>query len=145
MGGIKVDADTQVSTIAGLYAAGEAAGGLHGANRLGGNSLSDLLVFGRRAGQYAAEYALGLGAEPRTSADEIEAAGRRMLAPFDGTGGENPYAIHADLEDAMQRLAGIIRVEPELLQALEEIEAFKRRLANISVEGNRQYNPGRHL
>src|ERR671930_122550 len=102
MGGVRVEADTAAASVPGLFAAGEVAAGLHGANRLGGNSLSDLLVFGRRAGQYAAEYAKALEGKLTVDADEVECAAREMLAPFDCTGGENPYAIHADLQDCMQ-------------------------------------------
>src|SRR5439155_25998091 len=121
MGGVRVDADTTASTVPGLFAAGEVAAGLHGANRLGGNSLSDLLVFGRRAGLYAAGYAREQQEAARVDSSAVEAAAGELLAPFEGNGGENPYAIHADLEDCMQELVGIIRTESELKQALEEI------------------------
>ncbi|MBI4493597.1 MAG: fumarate reductase/succinate dehydrogenase flavoprotein subunit, partial [Chloroflexi bacterium] len=145
MGGVRVDADKAASTVPGIFAAGEVAAGLHGGNRLGGNSLSDLVVFGRRAGLYAAEYARSLRGAPTVDAGQVEAAAREMVAPFEGTGGENPYAIHADLQECMQNLVGIIRTESELQQAIEQIAALKRRLAQVSVEGNRQYNPGWHL
>ena len=122
MGGVRVEADTTATTVPGLFAAGEVAAGLHGANRLGGNSLSDLVVFGRRAGLYAAEYARGRGQPPgRRRRRRSRQPPRAMLAPFDGDGGENPYAIHADLEDCMQNLVGIIRTESELVQALDEL------------------------
>ena len=145
MGGLRVDAETTATTVPGLFAAGEVAAGLHGANRLGGNSLSDLLVFGRRAGLYAAEYARSHATSPSIDPGEVEAGARAMLAPFDGDGGENPYAIHADLEDCMHNLVGIIRTESELGRALDELSGLKQRLARVSVQGNRQYNPGWHL
>jgi succinate dehydrogenase / fumarate reductase flavoprotein subunit len=145
MGGVRVDAYTASTAVPGLFAAGEVAAGLHGANRLGGNSLSDLLVFGRRAGLYAAEYAKGLTGSPTVDAQQVECAAGEMLAPFEGTGGENPYAIHAELQECMQDLVGIIRTESELQRALEQIARLKQRLARASVAGNRQYNPGWHL
>jgi succinate dehydrogenase / fumarate reductase flavoprotein subunit len=145
MGGVRVDADTTASTVPGLYAAGEVAAGLHGANRLGGNSLSDLLVFGRRAGLYAAEYAKSFHGSVSINADQVEQYARELLAPFESKGAENPYAIHAELQDCMQNLVGIIRVESELKQALDKIQELKQRARNVRVEGNRQYNPGWHL
>jgi len=148
MGGLRVEAETTATTVPGLFAAGEVAAGLHGANRLGGNSLSDLVVFGRRAGLYAAECARAHTGPVHLNLDEIEAAARELLAPFAGPDGgesENPYAIHADLEDKMQALVGIIRLEAELYQALDEIAQFRWRLARVHVQGNRQYNPGWHL
>jgi succinate dehydrogenase / fumarate reductase flavoprotein subunit len=145
MGGVRVEADSAATTVPGLFAAGEVAAGLHGANRLGGNSLSDLLVFGRRAGLYAAEYAGRHQGSPTVDAGEVESVAAASLAPFEGDGGENPYAIHADLEDCMQNLVGIIRTESELQQALDEIAGFWERLGRVSVAGNRQYNPGWHL
>jgi succinate dehydrogenase / fumarate reductase flavoprotein subunit len=145
MGGVRVDADTTATTVPGLFAAGEVAAGLHGANRLGGNSLSDLVVFGRRAGLYAAEYAKNFTGSLTVNMDEVEAIAQQLVAPFDGKGGENPYAIHADLQDCMQTLVGIIRTEKELKQALDKLATFKQRLTKVSVEGNRQYNPGWHL
>jgi succinate dehydrogenase / fumarate reductase flavoprotein subunit len=144
MGGIRVDAETAQTSIPGLFAAGEAAAGLHGANRLGGNSLSDLLVFGRRAGLGAAEYAKR-SAALTVDASQIEEAERQMLAPFERSDGESPYAIHDDLQAAMQSLVGIFRNEGDLLQALEEIEKLKERAANMRVEGSRLFNPGWHL
>ncbi|MBI2087730.1 MAG: fumarate reductase/succinate dehydrogenase flavoprotein subunit [Deltaproteobacteria bacterium] len=145
MGGVRVDADTTATTVPGLFAAGEVAAGLHGANRLGGNSLSDLVVFGRRAGLYAAEYAKNFTGSLTVNMDEVEATAQQLVAPFDGKGGENPYAIHADLQDCMQTQVGIIRTEKELKQALDKLATFKQRLTQVSVEGNRQYNPGWHL
>jgi succinate dehydrogenase / fumarate reductase, flavoprotein subunit len=145
MGGVRVDADTTATTVPGLFAAGEVAAGLHGANRLGGNSLSDLLVFGRRAGQYAAEYAKALEGGLTVDLGQVEEVATALLAPFNGNGGENPYSIHADLQNCMQDLVGIIRTEKELRQALDDIQQLKRRLTKVSVEGHRQYNPGWHL
>jgi succinate dehydrogenase / fumarate reductase flavoprotein subunit len=146
MGGIRVDPDTQAATVPGLFAAGEAAGGMHGANRLGGNSLSDLLVFGLRAGHYAAEHAASVGAEPVVDPAQVEAAEREALAPFERAGkGENPYTVQQELQDTMQDLVGIIRTEGELKSALERIAALKERAARVGVEGHRQYNPGWHL
>ncbi|MGH8990899.1 MAG: FAD-binding protein, partial [Acidimicrobiia bacterium] len=145
MGGVRVDADTTASTVPGLFAAGECAGGLHGSNRLGGNSLSDLVVFGRRAGLYAAEYAKSEAGTPRVDAGQVEEAARVALAPFDGAGGENPYSIHADLQQTMQDLVGIIRTGDELEKALVELEALRERTERMTVTGNRQFNPGWHL
>ena len=145
MGGVRVDADTQAAAVPGLYAAGEAAGGMHGANRLGGNSLSDLLVFGRRAGLYAAEHALGMEGMPRIDEAELEEYASRALAPFAGERGENPYAVHQELQETMQDLVGIIRTEGELKAALEKLAVLKERARRVHVQGNRQYNPGWHL
>jgi succinate dehydrogenase / fumarate reductase flavoprotein subunit len=145
MGGVRVEAETAATRVPGLYAAGEVAGGLHGANRLGGNSLSDLVVFGRRAGMAAAEYAKGVKAAAALDAAQVDAAVRSLLSPFDGKGSENPYAIHADLQECMQALVGIIRTEGELRKALEEIAVFKQRLGRVRVEGGRAFNPGWHL
>jgi len=144
MGGIRVDAETAASTLPGLYAAGEAAAGLHGANRLGGNSLSDLLVFGRRAGMAAADYAKKAAA-PSIGDKQVAEAEREMLAPFERTAGESPYTVHADLQATMQKLVGIFRVESDLKQALVELEKLKARAANVRVEGSRMFNPGWHL
>ncbi len=142
MGGVRVDAETQASTVPGLYAAGEVAGGLHGANRLGGNSLSDLLVFGRRAGQYAAEYAAGV-AMPRVIDDgRLEDLARQALHPFESAGTENPYVIQQDLQECMHALVGIIRTADELTKALEELAVLRERAARVKVEGHRQFNPG---
>jgi succinate dehydrogenase / fumarate reductase, flavoprotein subunit len=149
MGGVEVDADTEQSLVEGLYAAGEVAGGMHGSNRLGGNSLSDLLVFGRRAGHNAAYHAQKLsGSRPKLRDDEVKAAAEAALAPFanqDDESGENPYTIQKDLQDVMQRLVGIIRKESELQESLVEIERLKDRAKHLRVEGHRQYNPGWHL
>jgi succinate dehydrogenase / fumarate reductase flavoprotein subunit len=145
MGGVRVNADTTASTVPGLFAAGEVAAGLHGANRLGGNSLSDLLVFGRRAGLYAAEYAKSLKDSLAINNDQLEPIAHDMLAPFENQGSENPYTIHSDLQQCMQDLVGIIRVESELKQALEIIQQLKKRSKNVKVEGNRQFNTGWHL
>ncbi len=146
MGGVEVDADTEESLVHGLYAAGEVAGGMHGSNRLGGNSLSDLLVFGRRAGHNAAYHSYrGRDDKPKVSDEQVKAAQQTALAPFMHEGGENPYTIQKDLQDVMQRLVGIIRTRSELAESLGEIEKLKQRAKNLSVEGNRQYNPGWHL
>jgi len=144
MGGIRVDGDTQMSNVPGLFAAGEAAAGLHGANRLGGNSLSDLLVFGKRAGQFAAEFARQNGAAAVDEA-QAQAAATRSLAPFEhGAAGENPYQIQYDLQDSMQDLVGIVRLEGEMQQALGVIEQLRVRAARAGIAGHRQYNNGWH-
>ncbi|MDQ6635888.1 MAG: fumarate reductase/succinate dehydrogenase flavoprotein subunit [Gemmatimonadota bacterium] len=144
MGGIRVDGDTQMSTVQGLYACGECAAGLHGANRLGGNSLSDLLVFGKRAGEHAATYAR----EQRpvsVNAGEVEEAASRALAPFSRHGGtEGPYQVQESLQTTMQNQVGIVRAEPEMQQALAELESLNRRAERVSVPGNREFNPGWH-
>jgi succinate dehydrogenase / fumarate reductase flavoprotein subunit len=146
MGGVEVDPDSASSVLPGLYAAGEVAGGMHGSNRLGGNSLSDLLVFGRRAGEYAAEYAKGLGASrPAVSDADVEAAEAYALRPFSMEGGENPYAVQQELQAVMQDLVGIIRTESELKSALEKVADLRAKIDRLSVEGHRQYNPGWHL
>jgi succinate dehydrogenase / fumarate reductase flavoprotein subunit len=145
MGGVEVDPDTQAAIVPGLYAAGEVAGGMHGSNRLGGNSLSDLLVFGRRAGQAAAERAFARGRRPELPLDALADAAREALAPFEREGGENPYAVQHDLQQTMHDLVGIIRTEAEVKQALDRIAVLDQRVAALSVEGNRQYNPGWHL
>jgi succinate dehydrogenase / fumarate reductase flavoprotein subunit len=144
MGGIKVEAETAASSLPGLFAAGEAAAGLHGANRLGGNSLSDLLVFGRRAGLGAAAYA---AKAPAAAIDDqqIAEAESDMLAPFDRGEGENPYSVHRDLQEVMQNLVGIFRVEEDMTKAMGELENLKARAARIRVEGSRLFNPGWHL
>jgi succinate dehydrogenase / fumarate reductase flavoprotein subunit len=144
MGGIRVDAETAKSSVAGLFAAGEAAAGLHGANRLGGNSLSDLLVFGRRAGLAAAEHANKISATAIDSV-QIEEAAREMLAPFEHKDGESPYTIHRDLQETMQNLVGIFRDKEDLIRALEQLEKLKERAGRLSVEGSRLFNPGWHL
>ncbi|HYO31702.1 MAG TPA: fumarate reductase/succinate dehydrogenase flavoprotein subunit [Nocardioidaceae bacterium] len=146
MGGVEVDPDSGMSLVEGLYAAGEVAGGMHGSNRLGGNSLSDLLVFGRRAGLNAAYHAQRTrSSRPQVSDDQIKAAAEHALAPFAVQGGENPYTIQQDLQQLMQRLVGIIRTADELTQSLAEIKALKQRATALSVEGHRQYNPGWHI
>ena len=144
MGGIRVDAETGQSSVKGLFAAGEAAGGLHGANRLGGNSLSDLIVFGRRAGLAAAEHAKKTAA-PSLDNAQIDEAERQVLAPFDRAEGESPYTIHQDLQDMMQRLVGIFRTDADLRQALVELEKLRERAKKMRVEGSRLFNPGWHL
>jgi succinate dehydrogenase / fumarate reductase flavoprotein subunit len=146
MGGVEVDPDSQMSKLPGLFAAGEVAGGMHGANRLGGNSLSDLLVFGKRAGDHAASYSTQMGAaRPKIAEADIEAASSEALAPFDTDGGENPYAMQQELQSVMQDLVGIIRNETELVAAIHTIGELGNRVAKVSVEGHRQYNPGWHL
>jgi succinate dehydrogenase / fumarate reductase flavoprotein subunit len=143
MGGIRVDADTQMSTVPGLFAAGECGAGLHGANRLGGNSLSDLLVFGMRAGKYATEYA-GRQSTPRADAQQADAIVQAALAPFERSGGENPYQVEHDLQAMMQELVGIVRREEEMRRALDALKTLKERAAKVSVTGTREYNPGWH-
>ncbi len=143
MGGVRVDADTQMSTVPGLFAAGECAAGLHGANRLGGNSLSDLLVFGNRAGVHAARFATehGNGTIDNT---QVEEAGRATLAPFEHAGGEGPYQIQYALQDMMQDQVGIVRTEEDIQRALDGIQKLRDRAQRVSVNGNREYNPGWH-
>ena len=145
MGGVRVDADSTQATVAGLFAAGEVAGGMHGSNRLGGNSLSDLLVFGRRAGLHAALYAKNLGGTATIDRAEVESVARAALEPFSRSGGENPYAIQAELQETMHTLVGIIRTEAEMRQALAKIETLKERARKVRVEGGRVYNPGWHI
>jgi succinate dehydrogenase / fumarate reductase flavoprotein subunit len=146
MGGIRVDGDSQMSNVPGLFAAGEAAAGLHGANRLGGNSLSDLVVFGRRAGRYAAEFAKADKANGTTVDNEqLQAIAKTALKSFDrGASGENPYQIQYDLQEAMQDLVGIVRTETEMQQALIKIEALHARAEQVGITGHRQYNNGWH-
>jgi succinate dehydrogenase / fumarate reductase flavoprotein subunit len=143
MGGIRVDGDTQMTDVPGLFAAGECAAGLHGANRLGGNSLSDLLVFGKRAGEYAAQFAKAntLGA---VNQEQVVATESRALEPFAREGAENPYAVQHTLQDTMQDLVGIVRQENEMLQALYQIEQLKQRAERAVVTGHREYNNGWH-
>ena len=144
MGGIRVDADSQMSTIPGLFAAGECASGINGANRLGGNSLSDLIVFGKRAGEYAATWAKE-HPMPKVSDALAEAAMKTSLAPFDrGDSGENPYKVQADLQETMQALVGIVRIENEMREALMRIADFKERAARVGVSGHREYHAGWH-
>ena len=146
MGGVEVDPDTAAATVPGLFAAGECSGGMHGSNRLGGNSLSDLLVFGRRAGMGASTYIDALGASrPAVTDRDVEEARREAELPFAGSGGENPYTIHADLQETMNELVGIIRTKEEVEQALAKLEALKARAAKMSVQGDKVFNPGWHL
>ncbi|WP_340537413.1 fumarate reductase/succinate dehydrogenase flavoprotein subunit [Nocardioides sp. GXZ039] len=146
MGGIEVDPDTQESQVTGLYAVGECSGGMHGSNRLGGNSLGDLLVFGKRAGEFASAYAASLGTRrPAVAEADVAVAQASALLPFEIEGGENPYTIQSELQQSMNDLVGIIRTAGELAEAVVEIEAFRLRAELVSVEGNRQYNPGWHL
>ena len=144
MGGVRVEPETAAATVPGLFAAGEVAAGMHGANRLGGNSLSDLLVFGRRAGAGAAAYASRINARAIDDA-QVEAAARSMLGPFAAEGGENPYTLHGELQETMQALVGIIRTESELTLAIAKLDQLNERLDRVTVEGNRQFNPGWHL
>jgi succinate dehydrogenase / fumarate reductase flavoprotein subunit len=145
MGGLRVKAETAETTVPGLFAAGEAAAGLHGANRLGGNSLSDLLVFGRRAGEAAGQFAKGAGSPASVDAGQIADAEREMLDPFARPAGESPYAIHHDLQETMQNLVGIFRSADDLKRGLSEIDKLKERHARVRVEGSRLFNPGWHL
>jgi succinate dehydrogenase / fumarate reductase, flavoprotein subunit len=148
MGGVFVDPETQMSSVPGLFAAGEVAAGLHGANRLGGNSLSDLVVFGKRAGEHAAEFAKKHGAG-EINEHQIEEAAREALAPFEqavqaASGSEGPYRVQSDLQEMMQSLVGIVRREDEMLHALEELGKLWERSQNVAVHGHREYNPGWH-
>ncbi|MBI3845354.1 MAG: fumarate reductase/succinate dehydrogenase flavoprotein subunit [Planctomycetes bacterium] len=145
MGGVRVDADSQMSTVPGLFAAGEVAGGMHGANRLGGNSLSDLLVFGRLAGVVAVEYAKAMKSSPHVDDGQIDTAKKALLAPFEAKTGESPYAIQRDLQEMMGNLVGIFRTESELKAAIGRFPEFKARAAKAKIEGSRTYNPGWHL
>ena len=148
MGGIEVDPDTAAAAVPGLFAAGECSGGMHGSNRLGGNSLSDLLVFGRRAGLGAADYVQGLTSRPTVADADIDAAARAALSPFDPADAdraENPYTLHTDLQQVMQDLVGIIRRADEIERALRELDTLRTRIRNVAVEGHRQFNPGWHL
>jgi succinate dehydrogenase / fumarate reductase flavoprotein subunit len=144
MGGIRVDPDTAAATVPGLYAAGEVAAGMHGANRLGGNSLSDLLVFGRRAGEAAAAYSQSARAAKLDDA-QLGSFAKRMETPFEKPGDENPYAVHSELQDTMQELVGIIRRRDELEEALVRLDRLRARAARARVTGSRIYNPGWHL
>jgi succinate dehydrogenase / fumarate reductase flavoprotein subunit len=142
-----VNADTAAATLPGLFAAGECAAGMHGSNRLGGNSLGDLLVFGRRAGEYAAEYAAAVPKRrrPQVARDEVEKIAAEALAPFERDAGNNPYTVHSRLQQIMQDLVGIIRTEEELTKALDELKGLREEAAKTGVEGHRQFNPGWHL
>jgi succinate dehydrogenase / fumarate reductase flavoprotein subunit len=146
MGGVEVDPDSGASSVPGLFAAGEVSGGMHGSNRLGGNSLSDLLVFGRRAGLGAVEYLAGLGtARPAADDAELAAAQAQALAPLERAGGENPYTVHAEVQQTMSDLVGIIRREEEIKTALAELEKLRERATQVSAEGGAAYNPGWHM
>jgi succinate dehydrogenase / fumarate reductase flavoprotein subunit len=146
MGGIEVEPDTAAAVgVTGLFAAGEVAGGMHGSNRLGGNSLSDLLVFGRRAGLGAVEYLKNNQNRKTVSTESIKRAQERIEKPFTRSGGENPYLIHQELQDLTQSLVGIIRTKNELADAIEKISQFRSRIEKVSVTGGRQFNPGFHL
>jgi succinate dehydrogenase / fumarate reductase flavoprotein subunit len=149
MGGVEVDPDTGAATVAGLFAAGECSGGMHGSNRLGGNSLSDLLVFGRRAGLGAADYARALSSRPTVSEETVETAAKRALAPFEtpanGAAAENPYTMQLELQQSMNDLVGIIRKSGEIAEALERLVKLRERFKHIHVEGGRPYNPGWNL
>jgi succinate dehydrogenase / fumarate reductase, flavoprotein subunit len=146
MGGVQVDPDTGAATgVPGLFAAGEVAGGMHGSNRLGGNSLSDLLVFGRRAGLGASEYVTSLGAKPKLDQAEIDRALATALAPFKGDSKENAYAVHYELQQMMNDLVGIIRVGAEMTEAIEKLEVMKERAKHVSVSGDTKFNPGWHI
>ncbi|HEY3472381.1 MAG TPA: FAD-binding protein, partial [Amycolatopsis sp.] len=148
MGGIEVDPDTAAASVPGLFAAGECSGGMHGSNRLGGNSLSDLLVFGRRAGLGAAEYVSGLEGRPAVLESDVDAAAKMALAPFDppeGASAENPYTLHTELQQSMNDLVGIIRKAGEIEQALVKLAELRQRILRVTVEGHRQFNPGWHL
>jgi succinate dehydrogenase / fumarate reductase flavoprotein subunit len=144
MGGIRVNADSQESTIPGLFAAGECAAGINGANRLGGNSLSDLIVFGKRAGEYAAQFARS-NAAPKVDDGAVDRAMKASLAPFErGSGSENPYQVQYDLQDTMQALVGIVRLEDEMQEALTRLAGFNERAARVGIEGHREFNAGWH-
>jgi succinate dehydrogenase / fumarate reductase flavoprotein subunit len=146
MGGVRVDADTTGSTVPGLFAAGEVAGGMHGANRLGGNSLSDLLVFGRRAGLGAAQYANELRDNTLKIDDvDLEKAAHEMLLPFENPEGENPYTVHQALQEAMGTYIGVFRTREKIADGLEEIQVLKDRASQLRIEGSRMFNPGWHL
>ncbi|MBO0868244.1 MAG: FAD-binding protein, partial [Micromonosporaceae bacterium] len=147
MGGVEVDADTGAAqgSVAGLFAAGEVSGGMHGSNRLGGNSLSDLLVFGKRAGEHAAGYVASLADRPVPASDDVDAAAEAALVPLSRTTGENPYAVWHDLQDAMQDLVGLIRRKGELEDSLKLLGELAERVRNVAAPGGRRFNPGWHL
>jgi succinate dehydrogenase / fumarate reductase flavoprotein subunit len=144
MGGIQVNPETQMTAVPGLFAAGECAAGLHGANRLGGNSLSDLVVFGRLAGLGAVDFAKSVEGTPKADEAQVKAAAEALMAPFERSG-EGPYAVHRDLQEVMQHKVGIMRTEEDLKTALTELDDIEKRVANVSVEGSIQFNPGWHL
>jgi succinate dehydrogenase / fumarate reductase flavoprotein subunit len=144
MGGVRVDGDTQMSTVPGLFACGECAAGLHGANRLGGNSLSDLIVFGKRAGEHAATFAKSHGGVS-IAAEQVDAATRVALAPFDrATAAEGPFQVQEALQETMQDNVGIVRAQADMERALTELRSLKLRASRVGVSGNREYNPGWH-
>jgi succinate dehydrogenase / fumarate reductase flavoprotein subunit len=145
MGGVRVDAETQAATVPGLFAIGEVSGGMHGANRLGGNSLSDLIVFGRRAGIGAADFAEGRAGLPSVDPAAVGSVIDEAFAPFGRENGDNPYDVHEELQETMQALVGIIRTGPELEEALAKLEDLKARTAKVQVKGGRAYNPGWNL
>jgi len=147
MGGVEVDPESGAAGggVDGLFAAGEVSGGMHGSNRLGGNSLSDLLVFGKRAGEYAARYVDGLTGRPVPAQDDVDSAAERALTPLTGEGGENPYEVWHDLQQAMQDLVGLIRRKPELEESLKLLGDLRERTRNVSAPGGRRFNPGWHL
>ncbi|MEE9603248.1 MAG: fumarate reductase/succinate dehydrogenase flavoprotein subunit [Thermoguttaceae bacterium] len=145
MGGVRVDPETQQSTVPGLFAAGEVGGGMHGSNRLGGNSLSDLLVFGKRAGQFAARHAQETATLAEVNEDHVQRQAAESLAPFDESGDENPYAVHEELRSVMQNRVGIVRTEQDLRAALGKLGELRERAAKVRVGGNIQFNPGWHL
>ena len=143
MGGVHVDADTQMSDVPGLFAAGECAAGINGANRLGGNSLSDLIVFGKRAGEFAAKFAKE-NPHSEIDNDKIDMYAREALRPFENSSGENPYTVQRDLQEVMQHNVGIVRDEGEMRSALDHLKTFWNRAARVGVTGNRDFNPGWH-
>src|SRR4029453_10286696 len=143
MGGVHVDADTQMSDVPGLFAAGECAAGINGANRLGGNSLSDLVVFGKRAGEFSAKFAKE-NSHGKIDNDKVDMYAREALKPFENSGGENPYSVQRDLQEAMQHNVGIVRDEGEMRSALDHLRTFWERAARVGVTGNRDFNPGWH-
>jgi succinate dehydrogenase / fumarate reductase, flavoprotein subunit len=147
MGGVEVEPDSAAAmgTVEGLFAAGEVSGGMHGSNRLGGNSLSDLLVFGKRAGEHAAAYTDSLAKRPKVATSDVESAVVTALAPLERQGGENPYTLQQDLQAVMGDLVGIIRRAGELTDALKRIQELKLRVAQVGAAGGRRYNPGWHL
>src|SRR5207244_2473112 len=145
MGGVEVDADSGAALVPGLFAAGEVSGGMHGSNRLGGNSLSDLLVFGLRAGAGAADYLDASQGRPTVSETALAEAQAEALAPLQRAGGENPYTVHAEVQQTMSDLVGIIRREEEIKTAVAELEKLRERAAKVSAPGGSAYNPGWHL
>jgi succinate dehydrogenase / fumarate reductase flavoprotein subunit len=145
MGGIEVDPDTAAGAVPGLFAAGECSGGMHGSNRLGGNSLSDLLVFGKRAGEHAAQYVTDLSARPKVKQSDVDAASQAALAPLSRDSGDNPYLLQHELQEIMGDLVGIIRRQSELSAAIKKLSELKERVHNVRATGGRRYNPGWHL